>query len=444
MPTRICAALVGSSFAGLVTVSTATALTPVTLLFQEGDAVDGSTITSVNAAFTSGNGTVGSLGILADGRRFVWIDNGVDWTSDLAPDTVSGGESTIGVGDDGSWSASLSFPASNGSSGSDDSWFHSSNQILLREFDTAPGVPGQIVGFASRPSMDDNGSAYTVAGYRLPGDLSGSDARVFYRTNNPSSGSPTYDVIYESFEVIDGFTVGNGGVDFTYDVSGNGDSLITEIVFNDTPSTADDNMIYHIDMNTGVRTRLAREGDATGDGDNFDNWDGVHINNSGDYLIHGDTDGATATDEFILVNGNIVYREGDLISGVSMDTVDAADINDNGEMVAIFNTTADANVEALVYGADAADVSSWDVLLTVGDDLDFDNNGVSDGTLTDFNISGTINPFEIGNGDTVWLEVDYLDINGVELEAIIGVTIPAPGAGALLALAGLATGRRRR
>ncbi|MEL7472299.1 MAG: hypothetical protein AAGK04_03205, partial [Planctomycetota bacterium] len=250
---------------------------PTQLLFQEGDAIDGSTVSGVNAVFTSGAGTVGSLGVLDDGRRFVWIDNGVAFTSDNASIPWSGAESTIGVADDGSWTASPSLPFS-GTSGTDDSWWHSSNQPIAREFDVYPFIPDQVVGFASRPSMDDEGTAYVVGGYRLqdPTDNSGSDGRAFWRSTDPASGN--YDVIYESFEVIDGFTVGNGGVDFTYDVSGNGDWLITEMVFNDTPSTQDDNMVYLIDLNNPAnKTRLGRENDPTGDGDDFDNWDGVKV-----------------------------------------------------------------------------------------------------------------------------------------------------------------------
>ena len=431
-----------AAIAGLATAAAASV--PVTKLFQEGDAIAGSTVSSVNAAFTSGNGTVGTVGILDDGRRFVWVNNGVDYTTDLFPENITGAESSIGIANDGTWAASFSLPFS-GTSGTDDSWFHSSNQTIAREFDPFPFIPNQIVGFASRPSMDDTGTAYTVAGYREDdGSNSGSDGRAFLRSTNPGAANPTYDVIYQSFEVIDGFTVGNGGVDFTHDVSGNGNHLITEIVFNDTPTTQDDNMVYLIDLNNGAKTRLGRENDPTGNGDNFDNWDGVKVNNNGDYLIHGDTNGASAADEFITVNGNFVYNEGDLIAGLAMEAVDAADIDDNGRMVAVFDVGTSSSDEALVFGSDAADNSTWEVILRVGDSLDFDNDGMGDGTLLDFNISGTINPFEIGNTDIVWLEVDYEDLNGAEFEALIGVTIPAPASAAFLALAGLATTRRRR
>lgn len=433
-----------AAVAGCAAVSAASV--PVNLLFQEGDAVDGSTISSVNAAFTSGGGTVGSLGILEDGRRFIWINNGVAFTSDMGIDTISGGESTIGVADDGSWDASFSLPPRAGTgSGSDDSWYHSSNQTIARELDPYPFIPNQVVGFASRPTMDDEGTAYVVGGYREDdGSNSGSDGRAFWRSTDPASG--TYDVIYESFEVIDGFTVGNGGVDFTYDVSGNGDWLVTEIVFNDTPTTQDDNMVYLIDLNNPAnKTRLGRENDPTGNGDNFDNWDGVKVNNNGDVLIHGDTNGASAADEFITYNGNFVYNEGDVVGGLGLEAVDAADIDDAGRLVAVFDVGTSSSDEVLVFGSDAGDNSTWETILRVGDDLDFDGNGSIDGVLEDFNISGFSNPFEIGNGNVVWLEIDYLPTGGgASLEAIIGVTIPAPGALAVLGLGGLAAVRRRR
>ena len=261
-----------AAIAGLATAAAASV--PVTKLFQEGDAIAGSTVSSVNAAFTSGNGTVGTVGILDDGRRFIWINNGVDYTTDLFPENITGAESSMGVADDGTWAASFSLPFS-GTSGTDDSWFHSSNQTIAREFDPFPFIPNQIVGLA-------------------------------------------------------------------------------------------------------------------------------------------------------------------------MEAVDAADINDNGNMVAIFDVGTSSTDEALVYGSDAADNSTWEVILRVGDSLDFDNDGMGDGTLLDFNISGTITPFELCNTAIVWHEVDYEDLNGAEFEALIGVTIPAPASAAFLALAGLATTRRRR
>lgn len=404
----------------------------VELVLAEGQSLLGSTVGVLNNPYATDAGTVGFNGSLADGRRFVWFGGGVVFTDDQASEALSGGESTMGFSASGDWVYSPSIDGEDG--------VYTNGGTLLRETSAAPGLPGLFNSFNSRPSMDEGGAAYWVAGFT---DTQGgsSDGRVFYRAANPTSATPTFEIVYQSFEVIDGFTVGNGGVDFTYDVSSDGRWLATEIVFNDTPSTGDDNMVYLFDLAGGTRTRLGREGDATGAGDNFDNWDGVKVNNAGDVLIHGDTDGATTDDEFIAFNGGIIARDGDLIGGRTFGTVDSADLNNAGWIAAIADTEAG---ESLFFGFDA-DTSGWSVLLETGDALDFDGDGIADGTLTDFNVSSAVsNGLDLSDAGLLYLEIDYLDVDGLEVEGIIGVRVPSPGAGVGLVVAMAGVWRRRR
>ncbi len=109
---------------------------------------------------------------------------------------------------------------------------------------------------------------------------------------------------------IDGLAIERPtGVGFDYQISDNALHHIHELVM-DTGDTSTDGAIY-VDGSL-----VARESLPNGDGDNWDNFDVVSINDPGDYLFSGDTDGDTTTDEFIAYDGAIAIREGDSIGGV--------------------------------------------------------------------------------------------------------------------------------
>jgi hypothetical protein len=65
---------------------------------------------------------------------------------------------------------------------------------------------------------------------------------------------------------------------------------------------------------------VAQEGSPApgGGGDNWATFDITSINNAGDYLFTGNTDGATSMDEYIAFNAAIVVREGQTLDGVTL------------------------------------------------------------------------------------------------------------------------------
>jgi hypothetical protein len=167
---------------------------------------------------------------------------------------------------------------------------------------------------------------------------------------------------------------------------------------------------------------VARETDPTGDGDNWTNFDAVAVNDSGDYLFSGDTDGATASDEFIAYNGVIALREGAVVAGIPLTgaSVQALDLSNDGRSVFTWNTT---DTEALFGACTASSPTHARLLLQVGDALDLDGDEIADGTVTDLNASTVIGPgLTVTDQGMVYLEIDF-DPGAGEIEAVIGLEL---------------------
>lgn len=412
--------------AGLVSIAAAGDPVSGIIVAREGDAVDGSTIVSLNSPFTNGHGQVGFVAALADDRRAIWYDTGVIFTSDQAlPDDVSGGEGTMGIGNNGEFIYSPSF---NG----EDAVF-GQNGLILAGGQPAPGYgAGFTSTFNSRAQMIDDGSGFWVGGINDGAGGTGTAARALYRSN-PNG---TIDRVMGSGDVIGntgGLTIDfPAGIDFDYHVSGSGAHMINGLIANN-----DDNIVA---VNGSA---VAREFAATGQGDNWSNFDHVSINNSGDYIFSGDTDGATSADEFIAFNGVIGAREGMVVDGLTLgSSVNAASINNLGQAAFIWSNAEET--ESLFFAADASDLAgSSTALLSVGDLF---NDGAGTWLIDDFNASGIIGPgLDFAEDGMVYVEVDLESLDGsVNIEAIIGVVIPAPASAAFLAFGGLFAARRRR
>lgn len=397
------------------------------IVVREGDMIDGSVVSSLNSPFTNGNGQVGAVLALDDGRRAIWYDTGVIFISDL--DTLTGGEGTMGIGNNGEFIYSPSF------NGNDAVW--GQNGLILSELDAAPDLPGFLSTFNSRPQMIDDGTGFWVGGVN-DGAGGGSTASRHLFRSNPNG---TLNRVMGAGDVIGnsgGLTIAaSNGIDFDYHVSGNGSNMINALVAN-TSSTSDGIIAIN-------GSQVARESFATGQGDNWSNFDHVSINNSGNYVFSGDTDGASSSDEFIAYNADIVLREGMSVGGLTLgSSVNALSINNLNQSVFIWSTVE--ATETLFFAGDAMDFGSAIALLSVGDTFDENNDGIGDWIIDDFNASGTIGPgLDFAEDGLVYVEVDLVSFDGASnFEAIISVAVPTPGTGALLAFAGLAATRRRR
>lgn len=407
--------------------------TRVNVIAAEGQTVqgaDGLLITTLNAPFTNGLGQVGFTGGLAGPGgtiNFVFANDKIVFRSDeVVGMTLTGAEGTMGIGDNGEFIYSPSVD------GEDSVW--TQDGLLLRAGDAAPGLPGQFSSFNSRPTMSPDGTSHWVGG--LSTTSGGSTAgRVLWR----DSGGTT-SAIFQTGDMIGGFAIGTTGVGFAYDFSDDNNNHIHSLLL-DTGSTNTDGFVY---VNGSL---VAQEASASGAGDNWDNFDATSINNSGNYLFSGDTDGATASDEFIAYNGSIALREGDTVDGVTLGTaVNWASINNNNEAAFLWSLTSSSD-EGLFWAADAAELSLATLLLRTGDQVDTDGDNIADATIADFSASNIISPgISLSDHPWVFVEVDLVDLvgAGTEYEAIIRVRVPTPGAATLLAVAGLAGLRRRR
>ncbi|MEM9555958.1 MAG: lamin tail domain-containing protein [Acidobacteriota bacterium] len=393
--------------------------TPISInvLALDGDVAPGAgggTIITLNPPFTDGFGRAGFVGAVDAGGstvNFVWFDDQVVWrNTDAIGMTLTGGESVMGIADDGSFNYSPS------TDGDDSVWTDSG--LLAVENTPAPDQPAPTAStFHSRPQMDDDGTAYWVAGLNPSGGTS-TEARAFYEADDGLTANIT--TVFQSGDMIDGFTLSSGssGVDFDYDMSSDGDHRIHALDMA-TGSTADDLFIY-VDGSL-----VAQESTPNGSGDNWDNFDQMSINAFGDHLWSGDTDGPTATDEYIAYNGTIVVREGDVIDGVTLAStasVRAVSINDRSEAIHAWNVSG--GVEHIFFASDASDLpGSSTRILSTGDSVDVDGDSIGDATVTDLNTFGPSIEFSIDG--RVLLEVD-LDFGGGggDQEAVIALAVP--------------------
>ncbi len=403
------------ALAVLCVASTVNGQIAANLVFQEGDALGGSTVASVNAPFTNGLGQVGFLAILADDTRSLWFNGSEIFNSaDANPDLLTGGEGTIGVGDNGEFIYSPSV------NGEDAVW--GQGGLRLIENTQAPGFPNGINStFHSRPTMTDDGTAYWVSGFNDGAGGTSSIGRMLYR-QNPDA---TIDRLFAAGDIIDGLPIAVGSaVGFDYNASGNNSQLIVEVNLA-TGSTADDGR----QLVNG--TVVAAEAAPTGQGDNWDNFDVSSINNTGNYVFSGDTDGDTETDEFIAYNASIALREGDAVPAGTLDgSVDAVSINNLDQAAFIWDLDdAGGDIETLFFALEASNLSLSQAVASVGDTLDTNNDGMADWVLTDFNASGSIGPgIDLAEDGLVYVEVDLDSLDGLtSVEAIVSFAIPEPG-----------------
>ncbi len=392
------------------------AVVEASLVVQNGDTPPGgggNPVTVLNSPFTNGNGQVGFTGAVNDGSadNFVWLDAAIVWRNSAWPTaTLGGAESTMGVGNNGEFIYSPSF------NGDDAVWTH--NGLLQVEGMPAPGFPPGITStFHSRPTLLPGGQAYWVSGFDEDGG-GATDGRMLY--TSPNAMSSTVSVVLRSDDIVGGLPIDRpSGIGFDYQISDNGSHHI-HVLLLDTGSTVNDGALY-VDGSV-----IARESFPIGGGENWGNFDVVSISDSGNYIFTGDTDGSTATDEFIAYNGVIAVREGDVIGGLPLTTtatLRAASLNNLNQAVHAWGI-AGGTPEVLFFACDAANLGESSLLLSTGDMVDLDGNGSGDATVTDFNAATTTGPgLWLAEDGYAYIEVD-LDYGSGDVEAIIRLALP--------------------
>lgn len=352
-------------------------------------------------------------------------------------------ESFFGISNAGNISYSpTSTRVSTNTTGLDGVWLDDTIQAI--EEDPAPGgAAGEFTSFGSRPGVTADGRAYWVGGV----------------TDTVGGGSLDRTLYFDGVPLISGgddigvtelVTVG-GGIDFDFRFSALGTHYISPI---DVQSSSLDDLVITIngtviapggnDMREGTPMPLSVGGDGV---ENWDNFDFVDINEAGDYFVTGDSDASISLDEFVVLNGAVVLREGDQVGGLTLSgSIEGGVMNEDADWAVVWDVDSGGdNLETLIINGEA--------VLTENDAVDWNGDGVIDAAdmgfvLTDFSgiSSLTLSDRSAGDVVTAYFTADATDASGNTLEGAfsVDVVVPEPTTGTLAVLAVLTGLRRRR
>jgi hypothetical protein len=427
--------ILGGAMAVMLGGSAAQAVVPVTLVVKQGDVIGARTVSVVNAPFTDGNGRVGLVVNFSDATRGIWWHTGTVFnSSDLLPLSLTGGESTMGVSNTGGFIYSPSVD------GNDAVVTHGG--VLLKATDPVPPLPGLFSRFNSRPRMLPDGTAVWVGGTAATPTGSTTNRHLF-RASDPTDPMSITRVLGGG-DVIAGKAISMSASNFDYEISDNGLNHI-HILDMVTGSSANN---IHVYVNGAF---VAQESLPTGQGDNWSNFDTPSINDLGNYIFSGDTDGPTATDAFLAYNGVIGVREGGTLDGVTIAAgaaMRAASINNFNQVAFLWGWGSGTSLREHLFYGPGPSLHTSVRLLSLGDDIDVDNDTIADFRVTDFNASAAVGPgLNLAEDGQVCVEIDMVPVaGGAEINAIVCLAVPEPATFALIALgfAALRGGGRAR
>ena len=281
--------------------------------------------------------------------------------------------------------------------------------------DLIPGTTNTFT-FFTDATLTDAGVPHFVAGIE-------DSAGVLVGRGLYSGASPT--ALYETGDMVPNmpFALSSSAIDFDYKFSPDGSQQLIEMDL-DTAGTEDRAMSLN-GAGLVLGGTLLREDQPipTSVGgiaaENWDNFDFYVINNSGQYAITGDTNGATTSDEFILRNGTIWHREGDMIDGNTVvDTIEGLAQNSSNTIAYIWDVVAGADTAEALFIEE-------NLLLMEGDAVDWDGDGVIDPAVTIEGFTGT-NSLSLGDDGTVYFTAD-VDIAGSTLAGFFSITEGSAG-----------------
>ncbi|MDD5722845.1 MAG: hypothetical protein PHY29_03795 [Syntrophales bacterium] len=398
------------------------AVVPAAVVAKVGDihpGAGGDPISTINLAFTNGQGQLGFIGSVmrtTGSDAFVWYNSGFVWFNSNNA-LLTGAEYDMGIGNDGHYIYSPSY------GGNDAVWTH--DGLLLAKGASSPGMADKWVTFNSRPSMLPDGTAYWVAGWTGVEGTSTSEGRVLYRSAD--TATPVITTVFKSGDQIGGVTLdAPNGIGFDYMVSDNDLHHIHALLMETddvTVTTSNDGFIY---MDGTLVAREASPASGGTGGENWDNFDKVGISNIGNYLFSGDTDGDITTDEFIAYNGTISLREGQTVDSIELATpatVQGLAINNRNQAVHLW-TVGDGG-KHLFFARNTANLAGSVRVLSTGDMIDVNGDGVRDYTVTDFlsNTGGMRYGAWLAEDGNFFVDVD-IDDGGGAVEAIIRISLP--------------------
>lgn len=290
----------------------------------------------------------------------------------FAPYTQNTYESFWGMGLD-AVSYSPSCDHDNGATGLDGVWINDT-PVAVEEMEY-PHMPGYYFSFGSRPGCTDNGVPYFVGGVTDEQGASTQLRGIFYGWDNQKVLMAEDEIPGLPFPLSSG-----SSISFDYRFSALGSHYLAEVNIN-SGSTANDGTMILDGQGLLLDGELVREGSpipasvGAEPGESWDNFDFLAVTESGSYMITGDTDGPTDKDEFLLIDGVMVLREGAVVDDHTIvGAIEGAFMNEAGDWVAVWDVDLPdgENVEAMFFNGD--------LVLKAGDIIDTDGDGVPEVT----------------------------------------------------------------
>ncbi len=299
-------------------------------------------------------------------------------------------------------------------------WSH--RGLVVREGDPAPGFPaGSVLELSRRPSMLEDGRAFWISEFR-DGPGGKGEGRVLYRS--PGASPDKVEVVLRSDDLVAGLPIARPrGLDWNYDVSDDGNHHI-HVVQLVTGSPLDDDAVY---LDGAL---AAREGAATGDGDHWTRFVQVAVNDRGDFLFSGETDGETGNDVVVAFDARPALREGMDIGTeaklLSEANVLALALDDRGRAVHLWSVGG-FGAEVLLFACNAARLADSVALVRTPQPLEVDVVPGPDVVLLRFADVGHGPALSLDEGDRLWVEAEIGPAGpttGERREAIVGLPLP--------------------
>jgi len=395
------------------------AVVPGQIILSTGDTpTGGPPVSFVSDPFVNDGGQAGFLAQLADGDHILMVEGAIVWqgSNSMSP-TLFATETEMDS------TAAGTFVYAPHADGLDALWTDAG--VLAVAGDPAEGFPaGALYAFHGRPSMTADGAIYWISGIDLDG-TGDAEIQAFYRSSDGVPGN--FELLLAGGDMVDAFVVddafsgSDGGIDGDYALSEDGAHRIH--VLNMEGDSSADTFVWADDV------LVMREGDPTGGGDGWGNFDLVSINATGDYLVSGNTDGPPTTDEFVAFNGEIAVREGDAVGGVVLQTnasVRFATIDDLGHATYAWGyQMAGSFRETVFFSCNAADLAntSLPIITTSADSIDIDGDMVGDFTVADVLGSTDVATRAIGGGtEFVYAQLE-LDDGKNTVQAVVEIPV---------------------
>ncbi len=296
--------------------------------------------------------------------------------------------------------------------------------VLAMERGAAGAFPGQFWVFNSRIRMTASGEPYWKAGV---GNSAGGTTvnRAVVRGNPPVKVFAGNDLLPNMPGILDA-TPSN--TLFRYRFSASATHYIAQDNI-DGASSATDNVMILDGEGMLLDGQLVRDGSpvpvAVGgrNGENWANFQEHFINDAGTYYLLGDTSDATTLDHYILANGMMRMREGDTVDGVLLNgAIDEAHMNESADLAV---TWASGTQEIVLLNRR--------VIWREGDLIDLDRNGTPLPNYASINPGGTGGiavSNRIGGLVRVYLVID-VDVNATtsttdDVDTLIEIAVCLP------------------